>query len=185
MMNRTILVSLVFLFVAGCDQANLKPSDASSVGVEPVATEVVVEAPPPPIVPMPEFAAEVVQLVGQDFAAVFPLVTEDCAGHLDGISERFGAGRAGVLAWGWAFNLGQKSTFPLFVATDASGIIQGGSAGNVERLDVIEARPDEITSEETGYQVLVGISSGPVSVYGIEAVTNEACLVGSFPDVGL
>ena len=94
MTNRAMLAFLAFLSVAGCDQLKLGPSDPSPVAVEPVATEVVVEAPPPPTLPMPEFAAEVVQLVGQDFAAVFPLVTEDCVGHLDGISERFGAGRA-------------------------------------------------------------------------------------------
>jgi hypothetical protein len=185
MTNRAMLAFLAFLSVAGCDQLNLGPSDPSPVAVEPVATEVVVEAPPPPTLPMPDFAAEVVQLVGQDFAAVFPLVTEDCVGHLDSVSERFGAGREGVRAGGWAFNLGQKSTFPLFVATDASGIIQGGGAGNLSRPDVIQARPDEITSEESGYEVLVGISSGPVTVYGIEADTNEACLVGTLPDVGL
>lgn len=188
MTNRTMLVFLAFSLVAGCDQLKLGLSDASAVAVEPVATEVVMEAPPPPpppLLPMPEFAAEVVQLVGQDFAAVFPLVTEDCVGHLDAVSERFGAGRAGVRAWGWAFNLGQKSTFPLFVATDASGIIQGGGAGNLSRPDVIQARPDEITSEESGYEVLVGISSGPVTIYGIKTDTNEACLVGSFPDVSL
>ena len=182
MKNRVLLTVLAFSFVAGCGQLKVEPA----VVEEPVATEVFIEAPPPqPTLPMPEFAAEVVQLVGQDFALVFPVVTEDCVGHLDGISERFGAGREGVRAGGWAFNLGQKSTFPLFVATDASGIIQGGGAGNLSRPDVIQARPDEITSEESGYEVLVGISSGPVTVYGIEADTNEACLVGTLPDVGL
>lgn len=184
MKNRAVLTALAFSFVAGCGQLKVEPSEASSVAVEPVATEVVIEE-PPPAMPMPEFAAEVVQLVGQDFASVFPLVTEDCVGHLDGIGERFGADRAGVRAGGWAFNLGQKSTFPLFVATDASGMIQGGGAGNLSRPDVIEARPDEITSEETGYEVLVAISSGPVTIYGIEAGTNKACLVGSYPDVSL
>lgn len=184
MTTRATLAFLAFSVVAGCGQLRDAPDDQSSGASAPAVTEAVVEAPrPTPTTPMPEFAAEVVQLVGQDFASLFPAVTEDCVGHLDGVSEYYGADRPGVRAGGWAFNLGEKSTFPLFVATDVSGVIQGGGVGNIPRPDVIAARPGEITSEDSGYEVLVGISSGPVTVYGIEAGTNEACRVGSFPDV--
>lgn len=191
MTTRVLLAYLAVSLLAGCGQLKLDSSDPPSGAQETVAVEAVepvVEAPPPrpvPTTPMPDYAAEVVELLGQDFASVFPTVTEDCVGHLDGVSEYFGADRPGVRAGGWGFNLGEKAVFPLFVATDASGIIQGGGVGNIPRPDVIAARPDEIASEDTGYEVLVGISSGPVTVYGIEAGTSEACLIGSFPDVAL
>ncbi len=186
MKNRVLLAFLAVSFLAGCGQLGRDTSDLSSEAPGSEASEPVVEAAPPrpvPTTPMPDYAAELVPLVGQDFASLFPAVTEDCVGHLDGVSEYYGADRPGVRAGGWGFNLGEGSTFPLFVATDVSGIIQGGGVGNIPRPDVIAARPGEITSEDSGYEVLVGISSGPVTVYGIEAGTNEACRVGSFPDV--
>jgi hypothetical protein len=161
---------------AGCGQ--LAPPEKASEPVvqEAPATEPL--APAPEVLNLPNFAPEISVLIGQAFSTAFPVVATNCIGSLDGVTGQYNGQPSGVKVVGWGFDLANKAPYEQFVAVDVAGVIQGGGIGNTARPDVVAARPAEVTSEATGYEVLAGVTSGPVTVYGISSATSEACIVG-------
>ncbi len=178
-MHRVTIAALIVasLSVTGCGQ--LFPAQDAAVPEVAAAPEPEpIEVAAPEIVLMPEFAPEIAAVVGQNFAVVYPTVVTTCLGSLDGIVGRYNGDRSGIKVVGWGYDLNENLPYSTFVAVDAAGLIQGGGTGNTPRPDVIGARPDEVTSENTGYEVLSSIVSGPMTVYGVSAGSKDVCIVG-------
>lgn len=171
------LAALAMLtLTVGCGQV-VPPENASEPPVQeaPAAEQT---TPVPEVLNLPVFAPEISVLVGQLFSAVYPTVVTTCLGSLDGVTGQYNGQPSGVKVVGWGFDLANDAPYGQFVAVDAAGLIQGGAVGNTTRADVVAARPTEVTSENTGYEVLAGVTSGPVTIYGISTGNGEACIVG-------
>ncbi len=165
----TLAVTAIVLTFAGC---GLPPDEQAP----PPSADVLLERE----YPMPEFPEEIASLIGENVFSTFADVSSDCVGNVDQLLNHYNEPRSGVRLSGWGYDLGASEAFQTLIATDSNGVIRGGGLGGIARPDVFSARAGEVKSENTGYEVLAGITRGSISVYGIDSITRSPCLVGLF-----
>jgi hypothetical protein len=170
-----VLAAALFASVAGCARPEWtdpeRSKGARTLPAPARAAIPMVKEPPPP------FPGWVEALMGQPLRTAFP-GQGACQGNTDAIAWAY-PGRPGVAVLvGWAWDTTAKAPPARVVLTDPDGMIVGGGATGVARLDVPKAMP-AVTSTTTGWQALSPVLGGRrVSAWAIVGGGRAVCPLG-------
>jgi hypothetical protein len=154
---RKVLMLAGLALVAACDEPKQRDHTPSA-------------APPPAAAPA---AAWTAGLEGQVVATAFPGAF-DCKAYVDGPTDRT-AERVTIVGWAWI--PGKAAGASRIVVADATGKIVGFGEGGIPRPDVQAAMKD-VTSPDVGFQASAPLTSGSVTLFGVDPEAKAACKLG-------
>lgn len=136
----------------------------------PVTTARQVNAPRPP------FPAWAQAMIGRPMSQVVH-GHGSCKGVFDVVSANYNGHPSGSTVAGWGWDLDAKQPIPRLLFVDLDDRIVGAGDGGGLRDDVSKAIP-AITSKTTGWNGVVGLTSGKILAVGVTA-RNASCDLGS------
>jgi len=123
-----------------------------------------------PSLPYPAWSA---QTMGKPLHSLYPAVTTNCLGYLDGVVAKYSGGRGAQLR-GWGWDTAANAAVDRVLFADNRGIVLGAADGGSPRPDVPQTLP-QVRSDATGWQGYVGITSRPVQAWGIMRAPATVC----------
>lgn len=123
-----------------------------------------------PALPYPAWSAP---MLGKPLQTLYPNVTTDCLGYLDGVAVKYARGR-GAQLHGWGWDSAANAAVDRVLFADDRGNVVGAADGGQSRPDVPQTLP-QVRSETTGWQGYVGVTSRPAQAWGIMRAPATVC----------
>jgi outer membrane protein OmpA-like peptidoglycan-associated protein len=123
-----------------------------------------------PSLPYPAWSAA---MIGTSLRTLYPNVTTNCLGYLDGVAAKYAGGR-GAQLHGWGYDTAANAPVERVLFADDRGIVRGAADGGGQRFDVPQTLP-QVRSETTGWQGYVSVTSRPVQAWGIMRAPATVC----------
>lgn len=107
----------------------------------------------------------------------FAQIVETCDGSVDGVAQVYEEGGVRVSGWGW--NEATSTAYDTILGVDSAGRVIGAGATAGDRPDVVTRRAGAVTTPRVGYELITTVTPAVVSVFGVDASTQSACLLGA------